>query len=178
MRSIIRMIATATVLSLATAAPAAAQLAVNRSPVEAPVLGTTIRGVSPTVFRISPGGGVTRVSGDAIRLSTASVRTPTVTIHCGVNRVESLCAFRYIRVRITPAPGSGPARITRLRIGALDDGRVVGGAPSEGAALDFLIAPLGLFGNASFELGMDVTLTGGAPSGEHDFDYLVTVLLQ
>lgn len=178
MRSIIRKLTAAIILWLAAAAPAAAQLAVNRSPVEAPVLGRTIRGVSPTVFSISSGGGVTRVSGDAIRLSTASVRTPTITIHCGVNRLESLCAFRYIRVRITPASGSGAARITRLRIGPLQDGRVVGGSPSEGAAMDFLIAPLGLFSTASFELGMDVTLAGGAPSGEHDFDYLVTAQLQ
>ena len=179
MRSIIRILAATVVLSLAAAAPAAAQLAVRRSPAEAPVLGTTIRGVSTTVFRITATGGVTRASGDAIRLSTASVRTPTITIDCGARQLESLCALRYIRVRISPASGSGAARITRLRIGSLDGGRVYGGgSPSEGAAMDFVIAPVGLFGSVSFELGMDVTLTGGAPSGEHEFDYVVTVQLQ
>lgn len=176
MRSIMRMLAAATVLSLGAAAPAAAQVAVSRSPVHAPVLGTTIRGTSTTVFSITPGGGVSRVSGNAIRLSTASVRTPTITVHCGVNRLESLCAFRYIRVRITPASGSGPARISRLRIGALQGGRFYGSSPSEGATMDFILSPVG-FGSASFELGMDVSLTGGAPSGEHEFDYVVTVQL-
>lgn len=176
MRSIIRTLAAMVLFSLATAAPAAAQLAVSRSPANAPVLGTTIRGSSPTVFSITPGGGVTRASGNAIRLSTASVRTPTITIHCGVNRMESFCAFRYIRVRITPASGSGTARISRLRVGALQGGRFYGGSPSEGATMDFILSPLG-FGAASFELGMDVSLTGGAPSGEHDFDYVVTVQL-
>lgn len=178
MRSIVRMLATAAVLSLVTAAPAAAQLAVSRSPVQAPVLGTTIRGASPTVFRITPGGGVTRVSGNAIRLSTASVRTPTITVTCGANRLESLCFLRYIRVRITPAPGSSPATITRLRVGPVQGGRYSGGNPSEGAAMDFVIAPLGLSGDASFELGMDVTLAGGASGGEHVFDYVVTAQLQ
>lgn len=176
MKSIIQTLAATLLLSLATVAPAAAQLAVSRSPVNAPNLGTTIRGTSSTVFSITPGGGVTRVSGNAIRLSTASVRTPTITIHCGAKRMESLCAFRYIRVRITPASGSGPASITRLRIGALHGGRFYGSSPSEGAAMDFIIAPLGS-GSASFELGMDVSLTGSAPSGEHDFDYVVTVQL-
>lgn len=168
---ILRTLAATVVLLLASASPAAAQLATSRSAIEAPVLGTTIRGTATTVFSISPSGAVTRTSGNAIRLSTASVRTPTITVQCGL---DWLCGYRYLRVRITPVSGSGPARITRLRMSNLDGGRFYGSNPLEGSVLDFILLPLSR-SSASFELGMDVTLSAGAPSGDHDFGYTVTV---
>jgi hypothetical protein len=176
MKRILASLALAVAFSLAAVAPAAAQLTVQRSPAQAPTLGTTIRGSSPTVFSISPTGGVSRISGDAIRLTNASVRTPTITVSCGPNPFDSACAIRYIRVIITPAPGRGPASITRLRVGPLQGSRYTSGStPAEGSTLDFVISPLGLFRDASFELGMDVRLAGGAPGGEHVFDYVVQV---
>lgn len=179
MRAVMTSMVLAFGLAAGVAGPSAAQLAVHRSPTHAPELGTTIRGSAPTVFSISTSGGVIRQSGDAIRLSNSSVRTPTVTISCGPNRLESLCALRYIRVRIIPASSQGQAAITRLRVGSLSGGRYsLGGAPSEGAVVEFIMAPLGLFGgDASFELGMDVRLAAGAPGGRHVFDYIVTAEL-
>lgn len=159
------------------AMPAAAQLAVYRSPVEAPTLGRTIPGQSPTVFSVSIDGAVHRVSGDAIRLSTASVRTPTITVTCGPNILVSLCGLRHVRVTITPVGGQGPATITRLRVGNLRGTLYRYGAPSEGASVSFDLEPLGLFRDATFNLGMDVRLSGAARGGEHFFDYLVTVQL-
>ncbi|WP_409020872.1 hypothetical protein [Brevundimonas vesicularis] len=43
--------------------------------------------------------------------------------------------------------------------------------------MSFELYPLGLFRDATFDLGMDVRLNGAAPGGEHPFDYLVTVQL-
>lgn len=170
MTSIFSTLAAAAVLMLASVQPAMAQSA-SRSAFQAPVLGTTIRGTATTVFRITPGGAVTRISGNAIRLSTASVRSPTITLQCGL---DWYCGYRYLRVRITPVAGSGPASISRLRMGNLSGGRLYGSTPAEGTVLDFYVQPLGR-STATFELGMDVTLSSGAPSGEHNFGYMITV---
>ncbi|WP_461344311.1 hypothetical protein [Brevundimonas sp. GN22] len=173
-RWIVGLIALSTVFM---AMPAAAQLSVSRSPAEAPTLGRTIRGQSTTIFSVSTSGVVTRVSGDSIRLSTSSVRTPTITVSCGFNSLSSLCALRPIRVTITPAGGQGPATITRLRVANLRGATYRSGSPAEGATVSFDLDPLGLFRDATFDLGMDVRLNGAAPGGEHPFDYLVTAQL-
>ena len=173
-RWLVGLIALSTVFM---AMPAAAQLSVSRSPAEAPTLGRTIRGQSTTIFSVSSSGAVTRVSGDSIRLSTSSVRTPTITVSCGFNSLSSLCALRPIRVTITPAGGQGPATITRLRVANLRGATYRSGSPAEGATVSFDLDPLGLFRDATFDLGMDVRLNGAAPGGEHPFDYLVTAQL-
>lgn len=163
---------------LMAAGPAFAQATVTRSPATAPTLGTTIRGSSATTFSISTAGVVTRASGNAIRLSTGSVTTPTLTINCGLLNVSGLCAVRYIRVTITPVTGSGPAAITRLRVGSLSGATYrTGGAPAEAATLSFDLNPLGLLSTATIKLGMDVQLAANAASGNQTFDYLVTVQL-
>jgi len=167
-------------ISALLAAPmtARAQATVTRSPATAPALGTTIRGNATTVFSISATGTVTRVSGNAIRLSSGSVTTPTLTIHCGLLNLSGLCALRFVRVTITPVTGSGPAIITRLRVGSLSGASYRGGsAPAEAASLVFDLNPLGLLSAATFRLGMDVTLPADAASGNHTYDYVVTVSL-
>lgn len=167
-------------LSALLAAPmtAQAQATVTRTPATAPALGTTIRGNATTVFSVSTTGTVTRVSGNAIRLSTSSVTTPTLTINCGLLNLSGLCALRYVRVTITPVAGSGPATISRLRVGSLSGASYrSGSAPAEGASLVFDLNPLGLLSTATLRLGMDVTLAANAASGNHTYDYIVTVSL-
>lgn len=171
MKAKTRMLA-AGMLLCASAVPVAAD-SLSQS-FEAPVLGRTVRGSATTVFSVSTGGTVTRLSGNAIRLATDSVRTPTITLNC--NSWDSSCANRYMRIRITPASTTGTARITRLRVGSLSGGQYYGNRPVDAAALDFILYPLSR-STASFSLGMDVTLAGGAPSGEHDFGYVVSVQL-
>mgnify|MGYP001402989072 CR=1 FL=1 len=157
---------------------ALAQATVTRSPATAPTLGTTIRGTSATTFSISTSGAVTRTSGNAIRLSSSSVTTPTITVNCGLLNLSGLCALRHVRVTITPAPGSGPAAISRLRIGGLSGATYrSGSAPPEGSSLSFDLNPIGLLGSATFHLGMDVVLAANASSGTYAFDYVVTVEL-
>lgn len=167
-------------ISALLAAPltARAQATVTRSPATAPALGTTIQGNATTVFRVSPTGTVTRVSGNAIRLSSSTVTTPTLTINCGLLNLSGLCALRYVRVTITPVAGSGPATISKLRVGSLSGASYrSGSAPAEAASLVFDLNPLGLLGAATFHLGMDVTLAANAPGGNHTYDYIVTVSL-
>lgn len=154
-----------------------AQAQVSRSPAVAPALGTTIRGTSATVFSISTAGAVTRTSGNAIRLSSSSVTPPTITINCGLLNLIGLCALRYMRVTITPVAAS-PASITKFRVGSLTgSGYRTGSAPAEAATLTFDLNPLGLFGTATFVLGMDVTLAANAATGSYTYDYIVTVQL-
>lgn len=155
--------------------PVAAQVSLTRTPAAAPTLGRAIGGASPTVFSISPTGVVTRVSGDAIRLSSASVTAPRLTIRCSSASGQSRCARSTMRVRVQPASGGGAASIIRLRVGDLQGTTFSGGQPAEAGVLTFDLNPIGEGGVASFSLGMDVRLEANAPGGQHDFDYLVTV---
>lgn len=164
-------------LSVATAPAAQAQVTVTRSPSTAPTLGSTIRGSSSTTFSISTSGVVTRTSGDAIRMSSSTVTIPTINLDCGLLNLKDLCALRYIRVRIQPAGGSGPATITRFRVGTLYGTSFRSSRPTEGSSVTFDLLPIGILGGASFTLGMDVVLQAGASSGEHTFNYIVTAEL-
>lgn len=162
-------------LLMVSAGQVSADPTVTRSPATAPTLGTTIRGSSASTFSITAAGAVTRTSGNAIRLTTSSVTTPTITINCGLLNLSSLCALRYIRVTISPVSGTGPATITRFRVASLTGGTYRTSAPAEASTLTFDINPLGLATTATFKLGMDVQLAANAASGNQTFDYLVTV---
>ena len=158
-------------LMLISATPVSAQ-SVSRSPATAPTLGTTIRGTATTTFSVTTAGVVTRSSGNAIRLSTGSVTTPTLTVSCGL----SLVCGRYVRVTITPVSGTGPATISRFRVGSLSGTSFrSGGAPAESSTLSFDLNPVGILGSATMKLGMDVQLAANAETGLDTFDYLVSV---
>ena len=164
------------VLMLVGAGQAQANPTVTRSPATAPTLGTVIRGSSATTFSVTAAGAVTRTSGDAIRLTSSSVTTPTITINCGLLNLSGLFALRYVRVTITPVTGTGPATITRLRVASLTGGAYrTGSAPAAASTLTFDLNPLGLLTTATFKLGMDVQLAANATSGNQTFDYLITV---
>jgi hypothetical protein len=155
------------------ASPAAAQVAVSRSPATAPSLGRVVAGSSTTVFSVSAGGAVTRTSGDAIRLTTAGVTAPTVTVTC-MTLVN--CTLRDVRVTVTASGGSGGASITRFRIGTLSGGTYRTSAPAEGASLTFDLRPLGMGGSASFPLGVDVSVTAGS-LGDASYSYSISVVM-
>lgn len=175
MRLVLALLAAALLAVAAAPDTARAQLQVTRAPSTAPTLGTTIRGSSATTFSISTSGTVTRTSGNAIRLSNAGVIPPTVTVSCGLLNVSGLCALRHVRITITPVVGSGPAKITRFHMGTLTGALYrSGSAPADAASISFDLQPLGLFGTATFVLGMDVLLNANASSGVYGFDYLVT----
>lgn len=160
-------------LTLMLATPAAAQLSVSRSPGgTAPVIGAVVRGSAATTFSISTAGVVTRTSGNAIRLSTASVTPPTISINCGLSFMS--CQTRDVRVVITASGASDDGSISRFRIGALTGGAYRTSAPAEGASLTFDLRPVGSGRSVTFPLGMDVLLAAGADSGADTFTYTVT----
>lgn len=157
--------------AFALALPAFAQVAVSRTPATAPVLGTVVRGSAATTFTISTAGVVARASGNAIRLSSASVTPPTVTVSCGVG---INCTTRDIRVTITATGASDDASITLFRIGTLTGGTYRTSAPADGASLTFDLRPLGASRSASFPLGMNILLAAASDSGTDTFTYTVT----
>lgn len=168
------ILAVVAALGLAWAGPAAADadqvLTVTPSPAGAPALGTVIRGASATTFAITPDGTVTRVSGDAIRLSNAGVTAPTVSIRCSPK-----CNGQPLRVTIRPGGGSSEAGIVGLSLGPVSGAHMIGAPPAPGPVLVFEIRMVGETGEAVFPLGMDVRLAAGAQSLTHAFSYVVTV---
>lgn len=158
-------------LALFASAPAFAQISISRSPTTSPVIGTVVRGSSATTFSVSTAGVVTRASGNAIRLSTASVTPPTVTITCGSN---NNCKNKDVRVTVTATGASDDGSISRFRMGALTGATYRTSAPADGASLTFDLRPIGVSRSASFPLGMDVLLAAAADSGTDTFTYTVT----
>lgn len=170
-RAGLSLLTLASALMLAT--PAAAQLSVSRSPGgTAPVVGTVVRGSAATTFSISTAGVVTRTSGNAIRLSSASVTPPTVSINCGLSLMT--CQTRDVRVTITASGASDDGRLSSFRIGTLTGGSYRGSAPADGPSLTFDLRPIGANRSVTFPLGMDVLLAAGADSGTDTFTYTVT----
>lgn len=154
-----------------------AQAQVSLSPRTAPSLGTTIRGSSATTFSISNTGAVSRLSGDAIRLSNSSVTVPTISFNCGLLNLGGLCALRPVRITIAPA-NADPVAISKFRVSGLRGGTYrTGAAPPDAQMIVFDLNAIGLLSTVSFNLSMDVVLQGGASSGVHSFPYTVTVQL-
>ena len=161
------------ILALLVANPAAAQLSISRSPTgTAPVVGTVVSGNAATTFSISAAGVISRTSGNAIRLSTASVTPPTISINCGFSLMT--CQTRDVRVVVTASGASDDGSISRFRIGGLTGGTYRGSAPAEGSSLTFDLRPIGSGRSVTFPLGMDVLLVAGADSGTDTFTYSVT----
>ena len=153
------------------ATPAAAQISMSRSPVTSPLIGTVVRGNAATTFSVSTAGVVTRVSGDAIRLSSASITRPTITLTCGTN---SNCVSRDLRVTVTAGGASGDGGISLFRIGTLTGATYRTAAPANAASLTFDLRPLGSGRSATFTLGMDVLLAAAAISRTNTFTFTVT----
>jgi hypothetical protein len=151
------------------ATPAAAQVSISNSPATSPEM-TVMRGSTATTFSISTAGLVTRVSGDAIQVSSSSVTLPTITLTCLVNN----CKGDEFRVTVTATGSSGDSRITRFRIGTLRGGRYRSAVPVEAASLTFDLRMEDRRSPMSFTLGMDVLLAGAADGGTQTFTFTVT----
>jgi hypothetical protein len=162
-------------LGLSWAGSAAAQLTVQRSPAAVnPALGQVIRGTSDSTFSIATDGTVTRTSGNAIRLSSASVTPTTITVIC---QLDVLCNLRHVRVTVTITGSNGVAEISNLRISS-PVGLVYAIAPaSSGTTITFDAYPLGLNLGATFKLGMDVLVPSSGPTGYGAFTYTVTAVI-
>lgn len=174
-RTIARIALMLTLIVLAT--PARAQVVTTRSPAVAPALGQVLRGSTTTQFSISPAGVVTRLSGDAIRLSSANVTAPTVTITCGLLNLDQLCALRRMRVTITASGHSADASIVRFKVANLSGGLFYLTPPVDAPVIIFDLYPIGVLGSVNFNLGMVVELAPGTTTGLETFNYTVQAVL-
>lgn len=164
------------ILALVFAGPAMAQMSISHGTGTAPALGTVIRGSSSTTFSVSTSGVVTKTSGDGIRVSSATVTSPTISISCGLSIL--VCTTRYMRVTVAVAGASGSATITKFRVGGLSGTTYrSGAAPAEASSVTFDLNPVGLSLGASFLLGMDVTVPTSGTTGGQTFSYTVTVTM-
>ncbi len=171
----LRLYALSLAVALCVAATAAqAQVSISTSPTSAPTLGTVVRGTSATTFSVSTAGAVTK-SGPAIRLSSASVTAPTVTLTCGLN---TQCISRAMRITIAPSGTTGSASIALLRVGSLSGATYKTSAPSDASTLTFDLNPIGVLSSVTFKVGMDVLVPAGAATGASTFNYTVTATIQ
>ncbi|WP_395652286.1 hypothetical protein [Brevundimonas sp.] len=163
------------VLALTVAAPAMAQVTVQRTPSSVtPALGQVIRGSSPTTFSISTAGVVTRTSGDAIRVTSGNVTPPTIVILC---QLDVLCNLRNIRVTVQVSGSSGIASITNLRVSSTYGLLYYIAPPVSGSTITFETYPIGLNLGAAFAIGMDVLVPPSGPTGYGTYTYTVTAVL-
>lgn len=158
--------------ALTLASPAAAQISIGNSPASAPALGRVARGTTATVFVINPStGAVTRVSGNAARVTTGTVTSPTITVTCGIG---GNCKSRNIRVRVT-AGASSDATIVSFAVSNLTGSTyVTGSPPNEAASLDFQITTPGGNASATFKLGLRVQVAASA-AGLYNLPWTVVV---
>jgi len=167
----------ASILLLTLAAgPAVAQLTLFDSPgSNASAIGRVADGATNTVFTVDAStGAVVRVSGDAVRLTSGSASSPTITIVCGNSNA---CRDDDVRVVIVAgAPSGGRASIVSFSVSNLSGTTYnSGSAPPEGASLDFLLNPLGRSSITSFRLGLRVSVPTTGATGLSTLPWTVTV---
>jgi hypothetical protein len=150
----------ASLLSLA-ATPAAAEVTVTLPVATTPALGEIVAGTMPTVFRIGVDGSVTRISGDAVRLSNAPVTPPTMRLTCGLLNLANLCLVRNIRITMAPQASGTIASLTLFHIGAVAGTTFNGGAPADASTMNFQLNPMGLGNVVTIQFGMDITVAAG-----------------
>lgn len=140
-------------------------------------LGTVISGASDaTVFRVSPGGSVTTVSGSGYRRGAAGGSVP-VTLRCGT---DPECADANVVVTIGSV-GSTSGRAGNLTNFTVDAGTAqIIDPPSGTDPVSFTIAPVGQSGTASFRVGVDFPILGnasGAPTGPASASFQISARL-
>ena len=169
-------VAAAAALAIAAHAEAQTVTVVTSPATDAPDLDrVVVVGGGATVFGIDAAtGAVTRLSGAAIRLTTASATTPTVSISCSGD--VSACASQSMQVSISAVGGAGDADFTQFSVSNLSNATFMGGAPAPAASLNFSLNPIGAL-TATFSLGARVSVSGTAASGPHSYSYLVSASL-
>lgn len=148
-------------LSCLAAPPAAAEVTVTLPAPTTPALAEIVAGTLPTVFRIGVDGSVTRISGDAVRLSNAPVTPPTMRLTCGLLNLASLCLVRNIRITMAPQVSGTLAAVTMFRVGAVSGTTFSGGPPAAASTMNFQLNPMGLGNVVVIQFGMDITVAPG-----------------
>lgn len=163
------------VFAAVCATSAAAQISVSVSPSSnAPAIGRVADATTNTVFLVNAStGAVTRVSGNAVRLVTTATTSPTITITCGA---AASCNTSDVRVRVTRGTAvGGRATLTSFTVANLTDTTFNTTAPTEAAALDFQINPIGANDSDTFKLGLRISAPTTGLTGTTTLPFTVTV---
>lgn len=160
------------------AAPAHAQLALSTDVVpaaDAPALGRVVRGTSTSVFTINAStGAVTRTSGNAVRITTATPVTPTVTIRCTSLGTNCGSGSRRYTVTVQAATSAGPGvSVTNLTISTPSGATVISGPTYSSGTLTFVV---GGFSTLSFKIGMSLQLPASGSTGVGTVPLTVNIL--
>jgi hypothetical protein len=117
-----------------------------------------------SIFRAAAStGAVTKLSGNAVRLSASSVRS-LVTVACGnQNNCSSRNAELTITVTGTPSGRAAALQNFTVSTAGATAGIVV--APGTGSSITFRIAPVGRNSSKTFWLGYDLPINGDNTAG-------------
>ena len=169
-RRISALLAVLAALCIGVAPAVADSVTVSPSPgSNAPNIGkVSSANTGTTVFSVDSSGNVTRVSGSAVRISTGTTTTPTVTLLCNGSCSGTLA------VTIT-STGSGRASISQFSVASLSGTTFNGSAPTPASPLSFTLNNHKQV-NITFLLPMQISLGAGSNTGSLTAPYTVSVV--
>lgn len=172
-------------LALSQGALAAQNLAVgiSVSPASsAPAIGRFVRGSQSSAFTVAAAtGSVTLASGNAVRLTSGSVTTPTVTLTCtsgsgsGQSCTSSGRTFTITVTIGTASPStSANLSLTTASVASLSGASMLTGPTVNGNTLTFTIGPFS-GSTATFKLGVTLNISPTAASANVSMPFTVQI---
>jgi hypothetical protein len=143
-------------------------------------LGKFVADSTVSVFSVSASTGVvTKISGTAIRLTSGTVATPTVTITCATAGGGGKCN-RTVTVQIVAGStlSGRPTTITKFNVSNLSGPAGVTfspSAPAPAAPLTFSIVSTANSYTVTFKVGITASFNASATTGNTDWTYTVSV---
>lgn len=108
-------------------------------------------------------GTVTKLSGNAVRLSSASVRS-LVTVACG-NQGTCNTANARLTVTVTGAPTGRATALQNFTVSTSGATAAITLAPGTGSSITFRIGPVGRNSSKTFWIGYDLPINGNNSAG-------------
>lgn len=117
-----------------------------------------------STFRASAATGtVTKLSGNAVRLSSTSVRS-LVTVACG-NQTACSSSNARLTVTVTGTPTGRAAALQNFTVSTSGATATIVVAPGTGSSITFRIGPVGRNASKTFWLGYDLPINGDNSAG-------------
>lgn len=108
-------------------------------------------------------GAVTKLSGNAVRLSSTSVRS-LVTVACG-NQTACNTANAQLTVTVTGTPTGRATALQNFTVSTSGATATIAQTPGTGSAITFRIGPVGRNASKTFWLGYDLPINGNNSAG-------------
>ncbi|WP_310534681.1 DUF4402 domain-containing protein [Novosphingobium sp.] len=117
-----------------------------------------------SIFRASAATGtVTKLSGNAVRLSSASVRS-LVTVACG-NQVACITSNAQLTITVTGTPTGRAAALQNFTVSTSGATASIAVSPGTGSSITFQVGPVGRNASKTFWLGYDLPINGNNTAG-------------